>query len=181
MTWIRRCPINCWRNGGIFDRSQYFNAGVLAFRMDTWRELAPQALRFFEQHSDLCKYHDQSALNATFKDRRELLSPIWNFQTGYAETGANVAKARVLHFTGAFKPWRTSNSVWGQGVFEEFGRFMQSNPEFEAIHPIKRNAAPRNPGSLGSVLSIRRAARRFRALRNRAMLNRYLASEPFAL
>ena len=38
---------------GLSDVTRYFNAGVLAFRMDTWCEYAPRALRFFEQHSDL--------------------------------------------------------------------------------------------------------------------------------
>ncbi|MET3587884.1 hypothetical protein ABID21_004016 [Pseudorhizobium tarimense] len=32
---------------GIDDSRNYFNSGVLAFRLDTWREIAPRALDTF--------------------------------------------------------------------------------------------------------------------------------------
>ncbi|MBY0407303.1 MAG: hypothetical protein K2Q01_06385, partial [Rickettsiales bacterium] len=115
--------------GGVSPQ-QYFNAGVLAFRRSTWNEIAPKALAFFFEHSQLCLRHDQSALNAVCKGRVVELAPKYNFHSEYANLYAQCSyKPCIIHFTGANKPWRYSGLPWGT-------QFMQSYRDTLDAHPV---------------------------------------------
>lgn len=117
------------RDLGVSDPSQYFNSGVLAFKSETWRELAPEALKFFEQFPEKCRYHDQSALNAIFYRSRERLSPVWNYQTGYAQLGMPRSfSPKIWHFTGSNKPWLVSEYPWEGKILDEYRKFVQKYP-----------------------------------------------------
>lgn len=166
------------RNLGLADPSDYFNAGVLAFRMETWREMAPKALEFFETNPQMCRYHDQSALNHVFRDRREVLSPIWNCQSGYFELGVEAElDARIFHFTGGLKPWRTRKSVWGESILDEYAEFIDRYPAMGASRSTD------NPvrSSRGKLLDVREMIENARKVRKRTLLRRYLAHTRFAL
>jgi lipopolysaccharide biosynthesis glycosyltransferase len=91
---------------GIDKPSEYFNAGVLAASRNTWSSACEEALDFFKRNSQLCKFHDQSALNAVCKGETIKLSPAYNFHTSLRQIGAeDFLSPRIIHFTGADKPW----------------------------------------------------------------------------
>jgi lipopolysaccharide biosynthesis glycosyltransferase len=98
---------------GIDGSRGYLNAGLLLARREAWRSIVADAVRYFEQHSDKCRYHDQSALNAVIGDRRTRLSPLWNFQTPFCYWGVReVAEPVVFHFTEFPKPWMGDVVPW---------------------------------------------------------------------
>jgi lipopolysaccharide biosynthesis glycosyltransferase len=91
----------------------YFNAGVMLF---DWRKtiasgLLAKARVFAVQNPELCKSHDQDALNKAFEGEWTPLDPRWNFM--------NVAlperilrldypsefRPYIAHFAGPVKPW----------------------------------------------------------------------------
>jgi len=114
---------------GIEDPRDYFNSGVLAFRMDTWREMAPKALEYFVRYPEKCLYHDQSALNAIFCGRNERLSPIYNFLSLYAELDvADKIKPRIIHFTGGNKPWNYLGPPWNGRFIDIYRTFVERYP-----------------------------------------------------
>jgi lipopolysaccharide biosynthesis glycosyltransferase len=166
---------------GVDDATEYFNSGVLAFRLSTWREMAPKALAFFERHPELCRYHDQSALNATFNKRCESLSPLWNFQTGYAEILDPVQiRPKIYHFTGGGKPWSKASGAATPAIVDEYRAFGAAHPQLAgAFAPKKGNdskpaAAPRRRTPVG-------LARVARAAAQRAVFRRYLARASFTV
>ncbi|WP_420137405.1 glycosyltransferase family 8 protein [Sphingomonas sp.] len=115
---------------GLQSPYDYFNAGILAFRRDTWRTKSAEALRFFTEHSDLCRFHDQSALNFVFNGQREVLSPLYNYISSYADLGlADRLKPRIVHFTGAAKPWFSGARPWK-------GRFLPYYDALRARYPV---------------------------------------------
>ncbi len=165
----------------IKDPRDYFNSGVLAFRMDTWREMAPKALDYFRRFPERCIYHDQSALNAVFRGRREILSPIYNFGTEFAKLGPlETVIPRILHFTGAQKPWHFSGPPWN-------GRFIADYADFLQKYPILRSLAalPSSAEIAAIEEKFRRAQGRYRlvarwrALRRRRRFRRYLDGTQF--
>jgi lipopolysaccharide biosynthesis glycosyltransferase len=167
---------------GLVDPTSYFNAGVLAFRTQTWREMAPLALEFFAKNSRLCRYHDQSALNAIFRDHREILSPIWNYQSGYAELGPSPRMTpRILHFTGASKPWRTPTSFWGKPISDEYGDFFSRYSTISPIHPQNKELGTAQMRNDTDRISPRRIVQSLRRARKRGLLGHYLANTEFAL
>lgn len=124
---------------GVVDPVDYFNAGVLAFRLSTWREMAPKALAFFVENATAALYHDQSALNAVFHGRREVLSPQYNFITNFADFGFERAiDPAIIHFTGGGKPWFYNGLPWK-------GRFASIYADFLARHPTLRERVRRPP------------------------------------
>jgi lipopolysaccharide biosynthesis glycosyltransferase len=105
---------------GIDPNAGYFNAGVLLADSQSLREIFRDAFAYFMKHTSACRYHDQSALNATTIGRRVRLSPKWNFLTVYCDWGvAPASDAKLMHFAGGFKPW-TIPSPYYPGVFEVY-------------------------------------------------------------
>lgn len=92
---------------------QYFNSGLLAFRRCTWEDLGAKALKFFNDHSEICRHHDQTALNAVCRGQWQPLSPAYNYQSFYVPVGHKVPlEPKIAHFTSAPKPWQSSKSLW---------------------------------------------------------------------
>lgn len=114
---------------GIHEPRDYFNAGVLAARRETWLGVAADAMSYFLSHSDLCRYHDQSALNAVCLGRREVLSPAYNFMALMADAGIQgMVAPRIIHFTGPRKPWFYDGPPWN-------GRFISTYTDLIARRP----------------------------------------------
>jgi len=167
---------------GISDVRSYFNAGVLAFRRSTWLEKAREAREFYFANSEICRYHDQSALNVVFHGRREILSPLYNFSSGYAELGiSEQLSPRIVHFTGAAKPWFSRCHPWN-------GRFLAHYAALAARRPVLTSfAAQRSAAEIAAIERDVEARRRkamlrtpWRAPLRRWLLRRYMATTPFA-
>jgi lipopolysaccharide biosynthesis glycosyltransferase len=125
-----------FRGLGIRAESGYFNAGVLAARRTTWRGLAAEAMEFYRNNIEACKYHDQSALNAVIGDRRLWLSLAWNFQTPYRfwDVEEHVDPA-IYHFTQGPKPWTATAEPW----LEMFAPYQPEVARFSLLDlPIGR-------------------------------------------
>jgi hypothetical protein len=168
---------------GLHDPSAYFNAGVLAFRRSTWEVMAPRALAFFEEHSQRCLYHDQSALNAVFAGRRERLSLRYNFATDYALLGiADELNPAIIHFSGAAKPWRSIAAPWRGRFIESYAAFAREHPSVASLLPkasCDEQAAEARSLSRSRMKSFVRTPWRY-WLRRKA-LRRYMRETPFAV
>ncbi|KHK92876.1 glycosyltransferase family 8 protein [Novosphingobium malaysiense] len=90
----------------IHNPKDYFNSGVLAASRDDWIEISDRALAYMRSNSHLCRFHDQSALNAVCVGKREPLSPRFNFVSWYGRLSwFDRVKPSIIHFTGGEKPW----------------------------------------------------------------------------
>lgn len=174
---------NYLKSLGIENPFDYFNAGVLAFTHETWRTQAPKALNYFKEFPDRCQYHDQSALNAIFLGKREILSPAYNFVSFYANLGlADLVKPRIAHFTGANKPWHYSGPPWD-------GRFMKHYREFAGKYPVlaRYSMKPETTAHTSSRVSTMNFRFRsnvtsiWRNKRRRSAFKVYLKSDIFSL
>ncbi|SNB75095.1 Lipopolysaccharide biosynthesis protein, LPS:glycosyltransferase [Arboricoccus pini] len=156
---------------GIGDSRDYFNAGVLAFRRESWKDIAAEALAYFVENSERCRYHDQSALNAVCRGRRLVVSPCYNFITDYALVGAhNLCQPRLLHFTGGMKPWHFFGFPWYDRFKSDYEAHRRSFPSLGAYfkplsaqqHAALTKERNRNVLTARYVLPWRRLKRRAR-------------------
>ncbi len=123
---------------GISDPRDYFNAGVLLFRRETWVKYAPAAWDFYIKNSGRCSFHDQSALNAVFLGRREIVSPLYNFVSGYSDLGAHFFyPPKIIHFTGAGKPWCSYSWPWRGKFISEYEEILCRFPLLEKFYRRK--------------------------------------------
>lgn len=102
-----------FRGLGIDAENGYFNAGVLAASRTTWATLAAEALQFFRNNIERCKFNDQSALNVVAGGRRLPLSLAWNFQSAcrYLNIEHEI-RPKIYHFAEAEKPWTGPVEPW---------------------------------------------------------------------
>jgi lipopolysaccharide biosynthesis glycosyltransferase len=110
-------------NLGVSDADDYFNAGVLLVDRMGWADLAAEALAYFMRFPERCRYHDQSALNATAKAKRGRLSLVWNYQTDFvavADPRRWGISPAIWHFTGFPKPWHADVFPWSNGFGGSF-------------------------------------------------------------
>jgi hypothetical protein len=89
------------------------NSGVLLFdtgrwRAEGWTGACVEAARDPKLAKGYVR-NDQSAINLALRGRWTELSPVWNWQwTETTRYFADDAGARLIHFIGPRKPWRTS-------------------------------------------------------------------------
>ncbi|HEY4254683.1 MAG TPA: glycosyltransferase, partial [Roseomonas sp.] len=125
------------RNLGLSSDFDYFNCGVLALQRETMDDMFPKALEFFLKNSQICAYHDQSALNAVFAGRREVLSPLYNFISDYYLLNVlGDANPALLHFTGGGKPWAYDGPPWGNKFLASYPYIIENNPGLSAYAKI---------------------------------------------
>jgi lipopolysaccharide biosynthesis glycosyltransferase len=92
---------------------RYMNSGVLLFDTERWcKEGWTRACIESARDPRLAKAmlrNDQSAINLALRGQWTELSPVWNWQwTEATRYFADDAGARLNHFIGPRKPWRTS-------------------------------------------------------------------------
>ena len=96
----------------------YFNAGVMVLDCARIRALGLDAAMDDAEAAGRYRLRDQDHLNVVFRDRVTLVDPAWNAIWGNRRTGgrplshadidrfaASRRDPRILHFTGAGKPW----------------------------------------------------------------------------
>ena len=111
------------------DANKYFNAGVLAFRRETWSDVAPKALKFFFEHSTNCLTYDQSALNVVCKGRLVELAPAYNFNTAYVHLFVqHFYRPHIIHFFGPNKPWKYTGLPWGSRFMNSYRQLLDQYP-----------------------------------------------------
>lgn len=100
----------------------YFNAGVILFNVDYFREnnIREKCIDFVKSHSDIIRFHDQDVLNKVFegkvifKHRKFNLTCYGNVVSDELRKDANFIAdreavfgndVRIYHFVGKAKPW----------------------------------------------------------------------------
>jgi lipopolysaccharide biosynthesis glycosyltransferase len=137
---------------GIAGDNPFFNSGVMCMNLRLWRELhiAERALELATgpTYGDLIDM-DQTALNILLHDRWQRLHPSWNVMhpiyhwDQWRESAHKheigplvdelISRPRILHFTGASKPWlRNSNHPKAAQFLEQLDRSGWLG------HPIQR-------------------------------------------
>lgn len=104
--------LQVWREGhkkklGFSDDEAYLNAGVLLFNLELIRRdgKSKEILDFAGTGKDL-HYQDQDVLNLVFRGKIRSVDSRWNFATSNARREKDKrSNARIIHFTGARKPW----------------------------------------------------------------------------
>jgi lipopolysaccharide biosynthesis glycosyltransferase len=164
---------------------RYFNGGVLAASRATWRKIGPQALTFYRDYSEDCIYHDQSALNIICENAVEWLSPAYNFLTDYQLMGFGLyVHPRLLHFSGASKPWNSWINPWPLGIYGEYKWLIAQHPSlaiFSKSLGIDEKRRFRNrliSHILNDAPGLKRPAH---ILKKHAYFKHYLANTSFAL
>lgn len=122
---------------GLTEDQGYFNSGVLLMNLDQWRKmnLGDLVLDFAFNNPAIIPYLDQCSLNAVLKGNWLRLEPKWNLQTGMVEkepsgffnrffSEQSLLEAnqnpRIIHFTGAFKPWKPGCKHPFKNLFWEY-------------------------------------------------------------
>ena len=117
-----------------FNRNDdYFNAGVMLINLDWWRQndIQNKAIQFISENRDICKFHDQDALNVILHGTIKALSIRFNLQEHFFEPFENQfidkvylpdmeeakTNATLIHYTGFRKPWHREcvnpvKSIW---------------------------------------------------------------------
>ena len=103
---------------GIRNPRAYFNAGVMVFDCARIRALKLETAMADDVAAARYRLRDQDHLNVLFQDRVSLVDPAWNAIWGNRKTAGRPlsrteaerfapsrSNPRILHFTGAGKPW----------------------------------------------------------------------------
>lgn len=106
-----------------FQRSEYFNSGVLLMDLAAWRREGIHQLvtNYARENAHRLQYVDQCSLNAVLRGRWLRLMPEWNQQSdiykvvkkyhegsSYTQQSmeAAILAPKIVHFTGKKKPWK---------------------------------------------------------------------------
>ncbi|WP_424933924.1 glycosyltransferase family 8 protein [Amaricoccus macauensis] len=129
----------------------YCNAGIMLLNMPRWREmgLSGIAIDFLARHGDDITFGDQDGLNAVLRGGWGLLDPEWNVQLltvdricGDHLPAADVERccrdmldhARILHYTGPFKPWHLRyRGYCDEAFFEAYRESGWASPLASAL------------------------------------------------
>lgn len=107
-------PMEERRGGYRFTFNPYVNSGVLLFNLPIWRHdyLHKMAISFVRQHPNLA-LPDQTAINAVCDGRIVSLGVEWDFMPADNKRGMKWITPRIVHWTGAMKPWVYKDAPFG--------------------------------------------------------------------
>jgi lipopolysaccharide biosynthesis glycosyltransferase len=96
---------------GIFEKGNYFNAGVLLIDIANWQahRVTEKAMQFLADHPEKIRFVDQDALNGTQQGQWYQLPQKYNIT--WFDVLQEVPKkkllqnAAIIHYTGGNKPW----------------------------------------------------------------------------
>lgn len=123
---------------GLPPGTPYFNAGVLLFDMDRWRDqgLVGKCLDYERHNRGKLLFHDQDVLNAVLHGSIRPLQPHWNmfdlllnatwrrrlergslepYTAGQFEEAASLP--RIIHYSGSKKPWTYFNKCHAEALY----------------------------------------------------------------
>jgi lipopolysaccharide biosynthesis glycosyltransferase len=118
-----------YRQLGIPENAEYFNAGVLLIDLRKWRTdgVSERVIEYLHKNRAIIQMVDQEALNAVLFDSWAPLECRWNWQVGQLKSsrsqrkGADgVQQKSIIHFTTAAKPWLPGCRYEEREVFFEY-------------------------------------------------------------
>jgi lipopolysaccharide biosynthesis glycosyltransferase len=122
-----------WRELGLTPSSKYLNSGVLAMNLMAWREgkLGQKVINVLTRFSSQIRFWDQDGINAVLADQWGELNPEWNVTVDcFVPDGQAVpvgekpeelrARAAIVHFASATKPWAYFVDHPAKALFYEY-------------------------------------------------------------
>jgi lipopolysaccharide biosynthesis glycosyltransferase len=108
-----------WRELGIPEDAEYFNAGVLVINLNLWREtgLAARLIAYAAEHNEILKYSDQDCFVAICYDSRGSLEQKWNRFSTQMKAVQKSERPAIVHFVTSQKPWTPGYRVNGRGYW----------------------------------------------------------------
>lgn len=168
--------IDYLRQLGLNEERQYFNSGMMSFKVSTWKKLAPKALKYYRENPDNCPNYDQSALNAVVQGNWLHIHPAYNWQSFFNHlAGDPPFRKRIVHFTSRPKPWQEAQTLWSQKYYTPYADILDRFTELQPFLTIKKRV------TLVDKLKylFNRSKVIFRNSRYRRWLKNYLKSEQF--
>ncbi len=108
---------------GLPAKNNYFNAGMIIFNLDRIREISliDASVDYYRRNKEKITMQDQDILNGVLNGKCKFLPLRWNVNTpAYVKWWPNhyytdheeleaALNPGILHFTGIYKPWKTSS------------------------------------------------------------------------
>lgn len=107
---------------------RYVNAGMLVMNLKYWRghSIVEACFSYISGNAEKLCLHDQDTINYVLRDRKLLLPPRYNLQTGYLykkymfdcypesfreSVWAALGSPVIIHYSGSAKPWKSCCSA----------------------------------------------------------------------
>lgn len=108
-----RLGINRFADVGLDGSSPYFNAGMLVFDPQEWRNsrVAASTVEYLKKFHSRVFFWDQEALNAVLAGRWKEIDEKWNWSATLGRLASTFnnkhrdGEHRIVHFSGNIKPW----------------------------------------------------------------------------
>jgi lipopolysaccharide biosynthesis glycosyltransferase len=111
----------------------YFNSGVLLINRASWAEICDDALTFLNEHPELCRFQDQSALNFAGHQKMTPMSFQWNFPIFFRNCGVERRiRPAIYHFMSKPKPWNGVFPPWNKHFFMPYVELLREYPALAA-------------------------------------------------
>ncbi|MEM7689880.1 MAG: glycosyltransferase [Pseudomonadota bacterium] len=161
---------------GLEKETQYFNSGMLSFRLPVWKELAPKALSFFRDNADICPNYDQCALNAVLGGDWAPIHPAFNWNSHFNKlVGEPGFDPRIVHFTSRPKPWSEGQHEWAPRYYGPYADILAQHPELSRFLNV-RSA----PGLMDQARHIKHTVAGWnKSLRYKRWIAQYAATQDF--
>lgn len=124
-------------------QGQYVNSGVMLINLERWRteQIGARCVDQLRRHPDF-ELADQTAINIVAKGRIRHLDPRFNHFAANRMRG-DAQDLRILHFTGADKPWETAGMPLGE-IFRAYlrasgARFPEPRREWD-LRSLRKTA-----------------------------------------
>lgn len=117
----------------------YFNSGVLLIDATWWREkdCTSMILSIANEHREKLHFADQDAFNALFWGNYFHLPGVWNVEARLykekilglpqtAETTKRMQAPKIIHYTGADKPWSSRKYIPKREIYLEYSDRLSS-------------------------------------------------------
>lgn len=171
----RSRDLQTYMNGLGISRSKqtYFNTGVMYINRVGWNELSKEALSFLIKRPGLCRFYDQSALNAVASTRHKPLSLRWNFPIFFRNflVEGDIVPT-IYHFMSQPKPWHGSFPPWDITFTRPYAAALRSAPHLAAY---VNKLSPLNWARYTAQQQIKRIEERISWSRRREEILRYEA------
>ena len=116
---------------GLAPQTPYFNAGLMVIDRAAFahEKLGERTLEFLRANRGLCRFAEQSALNALLQGRAAPLSPRYNFMGDFFLLGLMQEIApTVLHFVNRPKPWEGVSGFGGAEFARIYRNWFDASP-----------------------------------------------------
>lgn len=146
---------------GMTPGAAYLNSGVMRLDLDIWRsrDIGGQVISFIGERPEVVPFLDQCGLNRVLDGAWTPVDPAFNVQSGFWDLDAATAERqygpggvrgamahpRIVHFTGASKPWHLNNAHPLRALYWHYRRrtaFARCLPDDIGPRTLARKVLP---------------------------------------